>query len=117
MRRKGELSPAQIDRQWPHQIAVPQLRCVGFSAAREYRRWATAAGRPRTAPAFGGQGQRMAQCVLFRDRGGRCGVPVPFMGEPFDPKDRAGATDEVEPDAMTLPLSQLNRKAFDLVAC
>jgi hypothetical protein len=27
MRRKGELSPAAIDRGWPHQIALPARSC------------------------------------------------------------------------------------------
>src|SRR5271154_2947835 len=29
MRRKGELSPAAIDRGWPHQIVLPARRCEG----------------------------------------------------------------------------------------
>ena len=28
--RKGELSKAEMDRQWPHQIALPAYRCVGY---------------------------------------------------------------------------------------
>jgi hypothetical protein len=28
-RRKGEVSPAQLDREWPHQGALPRSRCVG----------------------------------------------------------------------------------------
>jgi hypothetical protein len=28
-RRKGELSPAAIDRGWPHQIALPASACEG----------------------------------------------------------------------------------------
>ena len=27
MRRKGELSPAQIDRGWPHQVVLPARFC------------------------------------------------------------------------------------------
>ena len=27
--RKGELSKAEMDRQWPHQIALPAYRCIG----------------------------------------------------------------------------------------
>ncbi len=29
--RKGELSPAEIDRNWPHQVAVASAKCVGRS--------------------------------------------------------------------------------------
>jgi hypothetical protein len=29
MRRKGELSPAQIDREWPHQVALLASACAG----------------------------------------------------------------------------------------
>jgi hypothetical protein len=29
MRRKGELSPAAIDRGWPHQIVLPARLCEG----------------------------------------------------------------------------------------
>ena len=28
-RRKGELSPAEIDRRWPHQIALPARESQG----------------------------------------------------------------------------------------
>ena len=27
--RKGELSPAAVDRGWPHQVALPEDRCTG----------------------------------------------------------------------------------------
>jgi hypothetical protein len=29
--RKGELSKAMMDRQWPHQVALPAYRCLGHS--------------------------------------------------------------------------------------
>jgi hypothetical protein len=29
MRRKGELSPAEIDRKWPHQVVLPARACEG----------------------------------------------------------------------------------------
>jgi hypothetical protein len=29
MRRKGELSPSRVDREWPHQIVLPADECVG----------------------------------------------------------------------------------------
>jgi hypothetical protein len=29
--RKGELSKAMMDRQWPHQVAVPSYRCLGHN--------------------------------------------------------------------------------------
>jgi hypothetical protein len=27
--RKGELSKGEIDRLWPHQVALPAYRCIG----------------------------------------------------------------------------------------
>jgi hypothetical protein len=29
--RKGELSKAMMDRQWPHQVALPAYRCLGHN--------------------------------------------------------------------------------------
>ena len=29
MRRKGELSPSEIDRKWPHQVVLPARACEG----------------------------------------------------------------------------------------
>ena len=29
MRRKGELSPSRVDREWPHQIMLPADECLG----------------------------------------------------------------------------------------
>src|SRR5215467_12605248 len=29
--RKGELSKARMDRQWPHQVALPAYRCLGHN--------------------------------------------------------------------------------------
>ena len=29
--RKGELSNAMMDRDWPHQVAVPAYRCLGHN--------------------------------------------------------------------------------------
>jgi hypothetical protein len=31
--RKGELSPATIDREWPHQVALPADQCSGRAYA------------------------------------------------------------------------------------
>ena len=33
MRRKGELSPAGVDRGWPHQVALPAEQCSGKNTA------------------------------------------------------------------------------------
>jgi hypothetical protein len=29
--RKGELSKARMDREWPHQVALPAYRCLGHN--------------------------------------------------------------------------------------
>ena len=40
MRRKGELSPAEIDRRWPHQVVLPARGCEGsgYNDIHEFRR-------------------------------------------------------------------------------
>lgn len=46
MRRKGELSPAERDRRWPHQVAVAQVTDARAQYDRniEIDRWRVAAG-------------------------------------------------------------------------
>ena len=47
MRRKGELSPAAIDRGWPHQIVLPARLCEGggYKEIREFCKGMTLCNR------------------------------------------------------------------------
>jgi hypothetical protein len=39
MRRKGELSPSEIDRKWPHQVVLPARACEGGDAVCHDNEW------------------------------------------------------------------------------
>ncbi len=86
MRRKGELSPAQIDRNWPHQIVVPADIAAGFAGAAVHQVCKELDGCPRH-HSFVHDGvwylvycfAKPEQAEAFRQR---------FGGEPFDPKRR-----------------------------
>jgi hypothetical protein len=84
--RKGELTPAGIDREWPHQVALPADRVTRANNAviHEFCRGLSLCPRNHTVQrddvtyivfCFG----EPSHAVLFRER---------FGGEPFDPKDR-----------------------------
>ncbi|SRR6266446_4404814 len=84
--RKGELTPATIDREWPHQVALPadQVKGVNNAVIREFCRGLSLCPRNHTV-----QPDDVTYIVFcfaeaphaerFRER---------FGGEPFDPKDR-----------------------------
>ena len=84
--RKGELSPGMVDRNWPHQVALPAERMMGdgHKIIREFcralslcQRGHTVQRDDRTYNVFSFADPLHAD--LFRER---------FGGEPFDPKDR-----------------------------
>jgi hypothetical protein len=85
-RRSGELSARTIDRDWPHQVALPADQVMGnnFDIIREFCRALSLCPRGHTVQrdnvaysvfCFGDP----AHADLFRKR---------FGGERFDPKDR-----------------------------
>jgi uncharacterized protein CbrC (UPF0167 family) len=86
--RKGELSKGTIDRQWPHQVALPAARCAG--------------GNYVTIRLFC-EDQRLSLCVrghsfrrddidmnvfCFADRAHAEQFQARFGGEFIDPRDR-----------------------------
>ena len=84
--RKGELTPASIDRGWPHQIALPadQVKGVNNAMIHEFCRGLSLCPRHHTVHrddvtyvvfCFADP----SQAERFRER---------FSGELFDPKDR-----------------------------
>ena len=89
--RKGELTPATIDREWPHQVALPadQVKGTNNAVIHEFCRGLSLCPRNHTV-------QRddvtyvvycfaeSSHAALFRERVG---------GEPFDPKDRGRGRD------------------------
>jgi hypothetical protein len=85
-RRKGELSARMIDREWPHQVALPVDQVIGKNhrVIREFCRELSLCSLGHTV-----QHNSITYNVfcfadpshadLFRER---------FGGEPFDPRDR-----------------------------
>jgi hypothetical protein len=85
-RRRGELSATCVDREWPHQVALPAERVQGkqHGVVDDFCRELTVCSRTRTVHRDGVDyivfcfGQ-LAHANLFRAR---------FIGERFDPADR-----------------------------
>ena len=86
MRRKGELSAAAIDRQWPYQVALPADRVGGSNydvirqASDEYR------GCPRGHSVV--HDGVWYQVFCFSTPQAAAKFQVRFGGEPFNPKHR-----------------------------
>jgi hypothetical protein len=85
-RRKGELTGARIDREWPYQVALPAEQVAGknYVVAHDFCRDLSLcprghAGRREGIEYHGFCFANPAHADLFRDK---------FMGERFDPKDR-----------------------------
>jgi hypothetical protein len=86
MRRKGELSPASIDRGWPHQVVLPARFCErgGYKEIHEFRIGLTLCSRGH-ALYHDGQWFHVycfsdpADARKFRER---------FGGAKFDPSER-----------------------------
>jgi hypothetical protein len=84
--RKGELSKAMMDRQWPHQVALPAHRCLGHN----YRTiWLFCEGLslcPRTHSFRRDDTDVIVFC--FAERAHAAVFCDRFGGETIDPKDR-----------------------------
>jgi len=86
-RRKGELSPAGIDRGWPYQIALPESVCTGLSRYETARTFAATLSVCSRGHAFVDKDvwhqvfcfSEKADAQTFKDR---------FGGEWFDPARR-----------------------------
>lgn len=86
MRRKGELSPAAIDREWPHQVALPACasRKDGYKTIHEF--CAKLSLCPRGHAVF--HDGRWYNVYCFADAADADAFMRRFGGERFDPKQR-----------------------------
>ena len=87
MRRKGELTPAQIDREWPHQVAVPSIDSSGVPLAGDVRRFTarmSICSRGHTV----NDGKRQYHVFCFSDPDDAAIFRKAFGGEDFDPRER-----------------------------
>lgn len=85
-RRKGELSKFEIDRQWPHQVAIPASQTTGktHEALLEFCKPLSLAPRRHT---FVRDGQYV-NSWCFAEREDAEKFRARFGGEFLDPKDR-----------------------------
>lgn len=85
MRRKGELSPAAIDREWPHQVALPACasRGGGYKTIHEFCKDLTLCPRGHSV-AHKGRWYNV-YCFANPFRGA---FMRRFGGEKFDPRRR-----------------------------
>ena len=84
--RKGELSKGTIDRQWPHQVALPAACCTGGNYVTIRLFCEPLSLCPRT-HAFRRSDQDMI-VFCFADRAHAEQFRERFAGEFLDPKDR-----------------------------
>lgn len=87
-RRKGELTPAGIDRGWPHQVAMPYEQCTGknYEAPHAFCRGLSLCSRNHQV-LHDGQ-QYLVFC--FADLEDAVQLREAFGGFPFYPEDRKG---------------------------
>lgn len=86
-RRKGDLSPARLDREWPHQVMLPESLVVGRTQHEEIDVFCRSrSGAPRHHAVVVGGIWHVVFCFAlpedaeaFREH---------FGGEPFDPTRR-----------------------------
>jgi hypothetical protein len=85
MRRKGELSPAGIDRGWPHQVALLASACQGdgYKIIHAFCKDLTLC--PRGHAVFRDEWWNV---YCFSERGDAEKFMLKFGGEKFDPKQR-----------------------------
>jgi hypothetical protein len=84
--RKGELSKGTIDRQWPHQVALPASRCTGhnYVTIRLFCEDLSLCTRGHTFR----RGDLDMNVFCFAERGHAERFRDRFGGEFVDPKDR-----------------------------
>ena len=88
-RRKGELSPAMVDRGWPHQIALPADRVAGNTATiHAFCHNLSLCPRGHSVR----YQHRDYVVFCFADPAHAERFCAHFDGEPFDPRDRGRGT-------------------------
>ena len=86
--RKGELSKATIDRDWPHQVALPEYRCSGRNYVTIHLFCEDLSLCPRGHFIYrDGVGMNV---FCFAERAHAEHFQKRFGGEFLDPKDRPG---------------------------
>jgi hypothetical protein len=88
MRRKGELSPAGIDRGWPHQVAMPYDSCTGknYDPPHSFIRGLSVCGRTHTVM----HGDEKYLVFCFADVEDALQFKEAFGGIQFYPEDIKG---------------------------
>lgn len=86
MRRKGELSPAAVDREWPHQVALPASASLkgGYRTIQEFCNELSLCPRGHSVARDG----RWYNVYCFAEAGDAENFMQHFGGEKFDPKQR-----------------------------
>jgi hypothetical protein len=89
--RKGELSPAAVDRGWPHQVALPASACEqgGYSAIHAFCRDLSIC--PRGHSVF--HNGLWFNVYCFAEAADAVKFMKQFRGERFDPKQRGKGSD------------------------
>ncbi|TKT79027.1 hypothetical protein [Aquamicrobium sp. LC103] len=91
-KRKGELSTARIDREWPHQVAILDDLCCreNYWILDAFCRARSASPRARSVIAIWPDGKLATfRIYCFQERVHAQEFIKAFGGEPFDPSDRA----------------------------
>jgi hypothetical protein len=86
MRRKGELSPAMVDRDWPHQVAVPAQQCLGARTTVIHEFCKNLSLCPRGHSVM--WEDKWYQVYCFKEPAHAVRFMARFGGETFDPRQR-----------------------------
>lgn len=86
MRRKGELSPAAVDRGWPHQVALPASACQADGYKKVHAFCAQLSLCPRGYAVF--HDGQWFNIYCFAEAADAEKFKKRFGGEKFDPKQR-----------------------------
>lgn len=86
--RKGEMTKATIDREWPHQVALPEHRCTGHNY-KTLRYFCNGEGLSLCGRGHSFKRDReWFQVFCFADRSHAEKFQTRFGGEFIDPKNR-----------------------------
>lgn len=86
MRRRGELSPARMDREWPHQVAVRRIPGQNLGHINACGPLSSLCWRRHSV----NDGQHSYEILCFSDPAQAQQFCEAVRGERFDPRDRIG---------------------------